>query len=882
MAARMDAPERVHLSNGIPVILQNYDSEVAATYWWIRAGSADERPPQAGFAHFLEHMLFKDAAAKETGRASTGKLARVIESLGGDINAYTSFDQTVSHVTCAEHHWERVIDTFGSMAKPQRFLRSDFEREREVILEELRKNEDSPGRQLFQSLLSATFANHPYGRPVIGYTRTLKAAKVSNLERFYREHYVSGRMGLVLVGPIGAAGSARRKSILKLVEKRYGAAVIPTRTSERAARVVEPALRKHIEVVSKPFDVKTPVLSFAFRAPHLEHADVPVLDLATGVLGMGELGRLYQKLFYGSSIATDASGGLFVPNDPGLAYFQVEMDSIDKMQSAAEQAFEELARFRREGPTAEELERVIVNAESERLYATQTADGLAGRLGFLQFILGDLDFDRRYLDELSSVDSARMKETVSRYFEPGRMACVALVPEANKGFDMKPIAAAASRILAAAEKPKAAAVRASDTPTVETITLPSGMRAIHRDRPNSHVFSIHAVALGGLRLELADPLESAAADWGVSHMMALTWPKGTATRDAKAIAAAVEGRAASFDGFSGRNTVGLQMTGLARDWESLSDLFAETLAEPTFPESETDHSRRVAEDSVRSLEDHSSQLASKLFLENLYEKHPYGHITLGSLESIGGMRGEKLRAFHRAWVRPERLVITVVGAVGRQEVEQWLRALDSRLAALASGPARSILGDIAPEPRLRAPRWAEKNLGREQQHILVGGLGTTVTSDDRFAIRLMQTLLGGQSGRLFIELREKKSLAYTVAPMSFEGIEPGYIGTYIACSPSKREESVQGIRQVLEVLAKRGPVEAEMKRAKEFFLGRRSMELQSDSALAGHYGLQAIYGLPARDDSAIVNRIRKVSAKEVRDACRKYLIDQPMVTSVVG
>src|SRR5271163_4023884 len=160
----MSQHEEIQLSNGIPVIFQNYEGAVAATYWWVRTGSADESPQEAGYAHFLEHMLFKDAAAKETGQTSTGQIARAIESLGGDINAYTSFDQTVYHVTCAAHHWERVIDHFGTMAKPQRFLKADFEREREVILEELRKNEDSPGRQLFQKLFSLTYKKHPYGR----------------------------------------------------------------------------------------------------------------------------------------------------------------------------------------------------------------------------------------------------------------------------------------------------------------------------------------------------------------------------------------------------------------------------------------------------------------------------------------------------------------------------------------------------------------------------------------------------------------------------------------------------------------------------------------------------------------------------------------------
>ena len=79
-------PEMIRLSNGIPVILQDYEAPVAATYWWVRVGSGDEAPDEAGFAHFLEHMLFKDAAAKETGIASTGQMARAIESLGDAID----------------------------------------------------------------------------------------------------------------------------------------------------------------------------------------------------------------------------------------------------------------------------------------------------------------------------------------------------------------------------------------------------------------------------------------------------------------------------------------------------------------------------------------------------------------------------------------------------------------------------------------------------------------------------------------------------------------------------------------------------------------------------------------------------------------------------
>jgi zinc protease len=479
-----------------------------------------------------------------------------------------------------------------------------------------------------------------------------------------------------------------------------------------------------------------------------------------------------------------------------------------------------------------------------------------------------------------------------RYLDHRRMSAVALLPK-GAAYDTKDLVAAAAELLAPhADKATQAAARSrkrargsadAPEPARETIQLPSGARVLYVERPQSHVFSIHAAALGGLRLELAHPVESAERDWGASHMMSLTWAKGTPTRDARQIAREVEGRAASVEGFSGRNTVGVQATGLARDWELLSGLLAEVLLEPAFPESEVDHSRRVAEDSVRGIEDHSSQLCSRLFLETLFERHPYGRMTVGSLESLPHINGEKLRAFHRAWIRPERLVITVCGAVRRSYLEQWLGDLDGRLARIgaAAGPggAPSSLPD---EPALKAPRWAEKALGREQTHILVGGLGTRVMEEDRHALRLLQTLLGGQSGRLFIELREKRSLAYTVSPLSFEGLERGYVGTYIACAPAKREEAIAGIRGVLEAFAAKGAGKAEMERAKEFLLGRRAMDLQSDGSLAAHHGLEALYGMARLSEAELSRKVRALTSRDLQAACRKYLVEPPMVTSIVG
>jgi zinc protease len=415
----------------------------------------------------------------------------------------------------------------------------------------------------------------------------------------------------------------------------------------------------------------------------------------------------------------------------------------------------------------------------------------------------------------------------------------------------------------------------------ETIILPSGVRVLYRERPASHVMSIQAAVLGGLRLEVADPVKTPDLDLGTSNLLSSIWAKGTTKRSAKEVTTLIEGSAANLDGFSGRNTIGLASTGLSRDWNKLSGLFSEVLLTPSFPKDELDLSRKVVEDSIRSIEDHSSALCSKLFHETLFEHHPYGKYASGTLESVASIDSDRLKAFHRKWLRPERLVVSVVGNIRRPDLDRWLAELDEELASLRGTHAKG-LESIGDEPELKAPRWVDRSLGREQVHIITGGLGLRFSDTDRHAMRIATNVLGGQSGRLFIELREKRSMAYSVAPISMEGIERGYIGTYIGCSPAKKDEAIAGIKKVMEDLAAKGPSDAEMRRAKEYYLGRRAMDLQGDSSIAGYYALEQVYNLPIRTEAEIVKSIEAVTAKQVKDFVRKYFVENKTVTAVVG
>jgi zinc protease len=867
-----EKPSEFTLSNGIPVILQDLSGSVGTFHWWNLTGSTDERPEEAGFAHFLEHMLFKDAGAKEIGTASTGKTARKIESLGGEINAYTTFDQTVYHVTCSEQFWEEAVDHFAAMAKPQKFLKEDFEREREVILEELRRGEDSPDRQLYQSLFGLTYRKHPYGRPVIGFEKTLKAATVQKLEAYYHRNYVSSRMGLVLVGPVKDRTGARQKKLMSILEKRFGKSVIPKRSAPPSLAAPEKELQK-ARFLSKHFDIKSPELATSFRIPDLRHPDAPALEVLAGVLGSGESSRLYQRLFYDSALVTDASASVYIPKDPGMFLVSAEMKKTQDLKPVLEVLFDEIRKISDGDSRKDEIERVVTNIESEKLYATQTVDGLAGRLGFLKFSLGDLGFDSAYMDQIKAVTPASLKRLSAKYLTRDRANLALFQPEGEQLHSFEGIETLIPEPPAPVKRSRASAKHQPGEP--ETFTLPSGVRVSFFEKKGSPVYSIHASSFGGSRSEMC--LEPAVP--GGSNLLARTWAKGTLHRNSKEISATVEGAAASLDGFSGRNSLGLQSTALTRDWDRLSRLFSEVLLEPSFSEDELSHAKRVICEQIKSIPDHSSQVCSGLFMENLFGNHPYSVHPFGSIEQVDGLNRDSILKLHSTFVNPGNLVISVAGGISREELDEWLNDLDARASALQS---RFRQGLIDPPSPLKAPRWAGADFGREQTHIMVGGLGLSMYQADRHALRILQNILGGQSGRLFIELREKRSMAYSVSPISMEGLETGYAGTYIACAPDKKDDAIAEIRKVLETMAKKGPTRAEMERAKNYYLGQRAMDLQATWSLASNHGLELLFRNSLTPEKEVRKYIERVSAEKVRLVCKALLLDAPQVTVVVS
>ncbi|MFL5369158.1 MAG: M16 family metallopeptidase, partial [Myxococcales bacterium] len=148
---------RHRLQNGLTVLVEeNHAAPVSALQVWVRVGSADELSDEAGLAHLHEHMLFKGTA-----RRGPGEIARTIEAAGGEINAWTSFDQTVYHVVLASRFFAEGMDVLADAITSAAFDPEELKREIEVVCEEIKRSLDSPARKLSKELFANAYTRHP-------------------------------------------------------------------------------------------------------------------------------------------------------------------------------------------------------------------------------------------------------------------------------------------------------------------------------------------------------------------------------------------------------------------------------------------------------------------------------------------------------------------------------------------------------------------------------------------------------------------------------------------------------------------------------------------------------------------------------------------------
>ncbi len=829
------------LRNGLQVVLlEDHSAPVVALQTWVRFGSADEDLDVAGIAHVFEHMLFKGTA-----RFPHGEIAALIEGAGGTVNAWTSYDETVYHVTISSRFWETGFDVLSDAILHSLFTPTDLDHEKEVVYEEFRRGKDNPDREIAERLFALTFTTHPYRRPIIGFEETFTRITSDDMRRVFHTWYVPNNMVVVAVGDFDT------DVLLRAVEERFGA--IEARPLPPRPRPDEP-LQAAPRVAVMPFQAELARIEIGLPSMEATDPRVPALDLLSDLLGSGYNSALYTALKRRRDLAHDVYAFNYTPRDKGVFLLGASCEPArvpDVLRGLMHQVYEPALAL-----SDHELAAAKTRIVSHFVHARETYQGIADQLGRSALVYGDPNYGAHYIAAIEALTPDDLRQAAAACFDPQRANIALLLPIGTALPD-------SATVLAWSQPEQRHSPRhmPQATSPIPVIDLPGGSKLIVQTDRKAPLVSIRTVLDGGQR---AEPQGKE----GLVRLLTSVWDMGTSLHSAAEIERDLDRLGASLHATSDRDSLQLGARFLKETFAAGLELYFEILSEPTFPDTEVERERADQLRDLETLKENRFQFAFQHFLQTFYGAHPYNHLSLGLRDNLASVTRADLVAFHNLLLRPDRAVYVVVGDIAVDEV----LVLFHRTAPSALFTAEAMPSCTTPA----MPVWSDIStqvLATEgqQTHIIWGFPTVTMYDRDRYALRILDTILGGMGGRLFTELRDQKSLAYTVTSFDAYPVDPGFFALYIGCSPDKEAEALSEFERVVREVQGAGVTPEELERAKTYLEGALDIGLQGTSQRTAVYGLGQLHQGKWNAFQDYVESMRQVCAADVQRVAQTYL-----------
>ena len=775
------------LESGLRVVVHPTPGHVSSVHLWFDAGAVDETPAKRGRALRGAHALQGHPPPRNR------RAAAEIEGLGGDLNAYTSWDETVLHANVVGGV-DQALDVLFDMARNPRFDPEETERERLVVLEELHSYQGDPDTVAIERMQQRVFGSHPYGRPVIGHEGTVQNLTRAQLQGFWRRHYHPGRALLTVVGPVEPRDILQRAHTLS-----DGWAHGALRSTIRQAT---PRTAGGHELIRGTFEGM--VVAMGWPGPAIGHPDEAALDVLAFGLGEGAAARLTVLLELELAVATqvwaDASHWL----GGGLVSLGFGSPSPEH---AVGYTLRELARVVRHGLPPAEIERAKQGILTDLWFAAESSHGVAAELAWSAARLGDPAALVAYKQAVEQVTPEQVQTAAARWMNPDAAQIVVLDKTAKEPALRREIVSARR----AGPPPPTPAGRCGDLDVVDV----GGIRVAVR-RTDSPVAAVQVLAPGG---QLYETTRTA----GLAEAWSRTVVRAAGPHDPRALATEADALALRLAAAAGRTAQRLSATFPAHQLTPALGLLGQVLVAPQFDGDDWDQIREAMVDELRSICDDGQTVAYEALWRGLWPRHPFRFATLGTEAALRHITVGRLQRHHRTTMAAGALVVGVAGGV---EPEAVYRAIE----AWSEGVSRELVPPPAPPPSPPTQHRTVRRAGQSQAVVELGTRGVPHHHRDRLALEIACHLLDSQAGRLFIALREAKGLAYSVWASSATNSVGGVFSVGIATDPGRAREAERGLHEELLRLRDDGPAPAEL---------ARTVQLVRGSVLSGQQRVSA-------------------------------------------
>jgi len=581
-------------------------------------------------------------------------------------------------------------------------------------------------------------AGHPYSWTTIGEMADLDAASMKDVQEWFKTYYGPSNVVLVLAGDIDAK-TAREK-----VEKYFGDIPSGPPVAHQQVWVAKMA-GTHRQVVQDR--VPQARIYKVWNIPEYGSAEGDYLDLVSDCLSSGKSSRFYKRLVYEDQIATDAVAFTDLKEIGGQFYVRATARPGQSIAQVEKELDEELARFLKNGPTPEEMQRVKAQYQANFIRGIERIGGFGGksdRLAESQVYRGSADAYKISLKRVQEATAEDLRAAAQRWLSDG-----VYILEVDSFPDYKTASAGADR----SKAPDTGTPPELKLPKLQRATLSNGLKIILAERHEVPLVNFTLAADAGFASD-------ASATPGTANLAMQVLTDGTRTRNALQISDELETLGATLRGSSNLDLSFVSLSALTAKLDPSLDLFADVVLHPSYPETEVKREQKLVLAGIDREQNTPATLALRVLPALLYgPEHPYGNPLTGSgtKESVAKLTKEDLVKFHDTWLRPNNSTLIVVGDTTLKEVTPKLEKLFSGWKN-GSVPAKNV--KTVPVATKSSVYLIDKP-GALQSVIIAGVVAPPRGNPQEIAIEAMNNSLGGMFGaRLNMNLREDKHWSY--------------------------------------------------------------------------------------------------------------------------
>ncbi len=385
--------EKKVLKNGLTILYENRDSETVVIQTLVKSGAEHEEKSLLGVAHFVEHRAF------ETKNRTQQEIASEIEDLGGEMNAFTGKENTNFYIYIPKKHFEKGIEIMSDMMINAHFDEKECEKEKKIILEEVKLWKDDPKLHQWNLFESAIFKNHSAENPTLGTEETIKNITNMNLKEFYENNYTPENMIITIIGNID--------NVFDKIEEKFKD--FNRKLNKKEVIKVEPE-NELTEVVEKR-NIDHSYMILGYKVPLRDKEESYTFDIIAHILGSGLSSRLFNEIRTKRGLAYQIGMCLNTNKDTGYlaVYLSTDKSNLEECKKIILNEFKKLSEL-----TEEELNKAKTSIEGNFILRKEDPIKLALEYSFWEYIK-DAELLNKYINNIKKVSLKDIKNIVNKY-----------------------------------------------------------------------------------------------------------------------------------------------------------------------------------------------------------------------------------------------------------------------------------------------------------------------------------------------------------------------------------------------------------------------------------------------------------------------------------